>query len=702
MYKIEVHTAENGSVLRIINRITSEYILVGGFEGLQRYTSRNKIKWQKLDTLCLCSKYEVIPAVSSVLTQGMQDNLTASMYISTKRIESTIREVGISIGNLEFFKKYKKKSSYFSDIEMEEIENIAYCRVVLPTKKGSFDAEKAAGFGILEKKDIIELNKTGELVVNSRKYCVEEFRTNPVEYPVVLVLTILSEDYKIDKSSSNLLKTAIEEQKQLEIFIRAAPETFKNKKIEHKAVARVEERIKKLIPNYDKKSKNNSIEVYVVMNTEDESEKVTEFYDKVCPVYASIIRPLVYSPKHTKCFRNKKVLVNRSEIEYKNEHTVYSNLWAMPKRIDTSSNGAGHERKEKNRICENNSYCSTLNSPYIVFLGTAAAVPGVIRNVSSVLMSSEKGSILIDCGEDTHTQLSKIDREYAYNYNSINMILLTHRHADHMLGVYSVLARCLMSRNKTVLVFGNRCIVDALKHFGLSCIFIQNSKDLAVSVYEKDSTQYISVSTSNSLLHIAIYKTIYRDGSTLDPFNYKVSNKSKKCAVGVDTTSLNSSAVEFINLEVNYKEKIDLPTKLLYKVTMCSALHIHESYSIKIEEYTSNKPYSVVFSGDTMPNKEFAELGKKADVMIHEATFEDTEISNAKATHHSTISDALRIFRESEAGTLFFTHFSQRYKTVTIPEEARLAMDYMVYSPSAFKEPQDLLHATLLEWASQE
>jgi ribonuclease Z len=54
------------------------------------------------------------------------------------------------------------------------------------------------------------------------------------------------------------------------------------------------------------------------------------------------------------------------------------------------------------------------------------------------------------------------------------------------------------------------------------------------------------------------------------------------------------------------------------------------------------------YSGDTMPTDEFANWAQGADVLIHEATFADTEEDRSKATarRHSTISQALEVAKK--------------------------------------------------------
>merc|ERR1712059_210565 len=79
--------------------------------------------------------------------------------------------------------------------------------------------------------------------------------------------------------------------------------------------------------------------------------------------------------------------------------------------------------------------------PSVVFLGTGAAIPSKYRNVSSTLVHmSEEVSVLLDCGEGTYGQLC---RHYGHNTDDVlkkvKIIFVSHMHADHHLGLISLL-----------------------------------------------------------------------------------------------------------------------------------------------------------------------------------------------------------------------------------------------------------------------
>ena len=78
----------------------------------------------------------------------------------------------------------------------------------------------------------------------------------------------------------------------------------------------------------------------------------------------------------------------------------------------------------------------------IIFLGTGSALPSKYRNVSGTLLRVPgSGSYLFDCGEGTLGQLSRMytQDELVEVLQDLKMIWISHLHADHHLGITSVI-----------------------------------------------------------------------------------------------------------------------------------------------------------------------------------------------------------------------------------------------------------------------
>ena len=73
------------------------------------------------------------------------------------------------------------------------------------------------------------------------------------------------------------------------------------------------------------------------------------------------------------------------------------------------------------------------------------------------------------------------------------------------------------------------------------------------------------------------------------------------------------------------------------------------------------KGRKIVYSGDTRPFEEFVEFAANADLIVHEATFDDTFYEKAEVDGHSTPKQAALQAAKAKAKKLVLMHISARY-----------------------------------------
>uniref|UniRef100_A0AC34FV75 Ribonuclease Z n=1 Tax=Panagrolaimus sp. ES5 TaxID=591445 RepID=A0AC34FV75_9BILA len=120
-------------------------------------------------------------------------------------------------------------------------------------------------------------------------------------------------------------------------------------------------------------------------------------------------------------------------------------------------------------------------------------------------------------------------------------------------------------------------------------------------------------------------------------------------------------------------------------VSACKVNHTSDAggYIITTKGSKSRK---LVFSGDTTPCDLLIEAGKDADVLIHEATFDDDREIEAQKKRHSTMRQAVNVGKAMNAKNIILTHFSARYpKVPTLPKyldenNVGISMDNLVVS----------------------
>lgn len=254
-------------------------------------------------------------------------------------------------------------------------------------------------------------------------------------------------------------------------------------------------------------------------------------------------------------------------------------------------------------------------NPTVTFLGTAAALPGKYRNVSSTLVDWGTAALLLDCGEGTYGQLV---RKFGPGgtegiLNRLTAILISHLHADHQLGVPGILERLRrrQSDRPLILVAPSRYRLF-LEELG-QCVFIGT-------------------------------------GFTFIPTESIVANEG-------DTT------VDAISGGGGGEEAALDP----FWVQAVPVIHCPHAYGYVVTHRTS--AIKVTFSGDTRPCERLARAGAASHILIHEATFGDGHEQEALEKRHCTVREALDVATLMGARHTLLTHISQRYAKTCPPHD---------------------------------
>ncbi|MGE5681047.1 MAG: MBL fold metallo-hydrolase, partial [Bacillota bacterium] len=83
----------------------------------------------------------------------------------------------------------------------------------------------------------------------------------------------------------------------------------------------------------------------------------------------------------------------------------------------------------------------------IIFTGTGSGRTSLKRHHNSIILSSSGTNLLIDAGDG----ISRALLNSTVDYNSINAILFTHFHPDHLNGISSLLIQMKMNSRSSEL-----------------------------------------------------------------------------------------------------------------------------------------------------------------------------------------------------------------------------------------------------------
>jgi ribonuclease Z len=268
----------------------------------------------------------------------------------------------------------------------------------------------------------------------------------------------------------------------------------------------------------------------------------------------------------------------------------------------------------------------------LTFLGTAASIPTVDRNVPGLAVQREGETILFDCGEGTQRQMMRYGVGFTFKE-----VFFTHYHADHLLGITGLLRTMgLQDRASPVVLYGPKGaqrILNAATSLG-----IERNK-FPVEIHEVRPGDRLG----RPEYDIVVFETDHR----ADTVGYAL--------------------VEHLRLgrfNPARAQELGIPEGPLWG-------RLHKGETVILPDGRTVAPAdlvgeprdgrTLVYSGDTRPHLSVIEAAKGADLLVHEATFGSDELERARETGHSTAAQAARVALEAGVRRLVLTHISSRY-----------------------------------------
>ena len=261
------------------------------------------------------------------------------------------------------------------------------------------------------------------------------------------------------------------------------------------------------------------------------------------------------------------------------------------------------------------------------------------RHLSSLMINFSGRKILIDVGEGTQVAI----RENKLGFKSIDIILITHAHGDHIVGLPGLLATIGNSgREEPLTIIGPSGINNVIK--GLSVLFPYLPYELRIEENIKE-------------LGFALNKT----NLTLCDIN--------KAEVILETEELDHSAPCLgYSFYFKRRRKFNLEKAIEMQVpkVLWSKLQKEEFAEYEGRIYNSSmvlgderKGIKLSYITDTRPNEKIVDLIESSDLFICEGTYgSDEDINKAIKNKHMTFREAANLAKDSKANELLLTHFS--------------------------------------------
>ncbi len=264
----------------------------------------------------------------------------------------------------------------------------------------------------------------------------------------------------------------------------------------------------------------------------------------------------------------------------------------------------------------------------VCLLGTGGTMPLKNRWLSSAIFRYNGHCILMDCGEGTQVAL----KSAGFTFKPIDVICLTHFHADHVSGIPGMLLSMgNEGRTESVLIIGPKGTAKIIA--SLRVIAPQLPFEVEVSEIEN------------------LDETYWFDGFNITAF--KVRHSVECYGYRIDVPRVGK-------FDTEKADKNNVPMQIW------GSLQKNAEVEFEGKLYTSDmvlgkerKGIRAVFCTDTRPCETIEFNGENADLLILEGMYgSDEKDDSAKIKMHMTFSEAAQIAKNANADSLWLTHFS--------------------------------------------
>ena len=267
----------------------------------------------------------------------------------------------------------------------------------------------------------------------------------------------------------------------------------------------------------------------------------------------------------------------------------------------------------------------------LTLLGCGGNVPMPNRFLSSLFINYKGRKMLIDCGEGTQVAMKK----YNCGFKTIDLILITHLHGDHIIGLIGLL-QTMGNSGKTddLTIVGPVGIIDAMNAIKVLVEYLPYRVYVVENPKEKFSLEH-------DILKDIDISTIDLEHST-ECIGYSLYFKRK---AKFDRQKAMSNDVP----QILWKKLQEQDTVIYNDKTYYSSMVLGDE----------RKGIKLSFITDTRPTFEIPQFIYGSDLFICEGMYgDDLDISKAVKNKHMTFREAASLANAGNVDKLLLTHFS--------------------------------------------
>jgi ribonuclease Z len=268
----------------------------------------------------------------------------------------------------------------------------------------------------------------------------------------------------------------------------------------------------------------------------------------------------------------------------------------------------------------------------VTFLGTGGSVPTKKRNLPSFAVRADGDLVMFDCGEGTQKQflIAKL------GFNRQMKVLVSHMHADHILGIPGLLhSMSFMGRSRDLEIYGPpgisdfvRCTTETVRFRSL---FPLRTIEVRPGTVTRTDSYRIEAAWADHGVPCLSYALVEND----KPGRF-YPEKARRLGIGKGPLWKRlqmGKAVKVGRRKVEPSEVVGPPRKGL----------------------------KITYAVDTRPCDRIVRLAAGSDLLVHDGMFASDASDRAKEFGHSTSAEAATVAKRSRSKRLALTHLSAIY-----------------------------------------
>ena len=268
----------------------------------------------------------------------------------------------------------------------------------------------------------------------------------------------------------------------------------------------------------------------------------------------------------------------------------------------------------------------------LVLLGCGGNVHIPNRNISSLFINYKGKKILIDCGEGTQVSM----RMKNCGFKDVDLILITHLHGDHIIGLIGLLSTMGNSgKVDDLTIVGPRGIIEAIKAIKVLVEYLPYNLNIIENPLETFSLENHPVFKDLQI------STLELDHST-ECLGYSLYFKR--------TPKFNIEKAKANNVPQNLWSKLQKIDSIFYD---------KKKYTSDMVLGDDRKGVKLSFITDTRFLLTIPDFIRHSDLFVCEGMYgDDMDISKAVKNKHMTFNEAASLASLGEVKQLLLTHFS--------------------------------------------